>query len=242
MELKVGSVFGRLTVIHQSVIAGRGHSYCKCTCGHEKWIRNDRLTTAKYPIRSCGCILSDKKRDFMGRVFGRLTVIAAKGKVNKNGYSWLCRCECGNEKVISTSNLTSNKTRSCGCYAMEERYKAIGDKARHRIVKNKPLASFKRQLKSAIYVGREWKLTFDEYVEIISQNCHYCGSPPTFYISEGFYRNGIDRVDSLITYEKQNCVACCITCNRMKGKISKTEFISQCHKVSLFMSAIQPFE
>ena len=32
---------------------------------------------------------------------------------------WWCRCECGNEKTIDQSSLTSGNTRSCGCLWMD---------------------------------------------------------------------------------------------------------------------------
>jgi len=32
---------------------------------------------------------------------------------------WLCRCTCGNEKVVTGHNLLSLKTRSCGCLNRE---------------------------------------------------------------------------------------------------------------------------
>lgn len=31
------------------------------------------------------------------------------------GSKWKCRCDCGNETVVSTSKLTSCHTKSCGC-------------------------------------------------------------------------------------------------------------------------------
>lgn len=52
--------------------------------------------------------------NLVGRRFGRLTVIARAG--SRYGQSaWLCRCDCGTEKVITASNLKNN-TVSCGCY------------------------------------------------------------------------------------------------------------------------------
>lgn len=57
--------------------------------------------------------------DLTGLVFGRLSVLVKSGK-NKSGNStWLCRCECGNEKVILSSSLISGDATSCGCYARE---------------------------------------------------------------------------------------------------------------------------
>lgn len=52
-----------------------------------------------------------------GEVFGRLTVLAEAGFAADGRRRVLCRCECGNEKVITGSSLTSpsRRTRSCGC-------------------------------------------------------------------------------------------------------------------------------
>lgn len=55
------------------------------------------------------------RQDLRGRQFGRLTVIKEMPK-RKNKYFWLCRCECGNEKLVEESHLKSGHTRSCGCY------------------------------------------------------------------------------------------------------------------------------
>ena len=53
--------------------------------------------------------------DLVGQRFGHLTVVAP---VQKDGHRvWLCRCDCGNETISSTSNLRDKRTkvRSCGC-------------------------------------------------------------------------------------------------------------------------------
>lgn len=51
-----------------------------------------------------------------GTVFGRLTVLE---DVYKSTDSVLCRCECGTEKRVSAIDLTTGKTRSCGCLRRE---------------------------------------------------------------------------------------------------------------------------
>jgi len=45
-----------------------------------------------------------------GKKFGKLTAIVSP----KKGY-WRCICECGNESITRTTNLTKNHTKSCGC-------------------------------------------------------------------------------------------------------------------------------
>lgn len=51
----------------------------------------------------------------IGQKFGYLTVID-RAPSSKAGQSrWLCRCDCGTEKVIGGSNLRRGTTVSCGC-------------------------------------------------------------------------------------------------------------------------------
>jgi hypothetical protein len=55
------------------------------------------------------------KLELIGQQFDRLLVISAAGK-DKTGRSfWLCRCNCGAEKIVAGSNLKSGNTKSCGC-------------------------------------------------------------------------------------------------------------------------------
>lgn len=59
-----------------------------------------------------------KKENLVGKTFGRLTVKKYLGLKNKN-ITWLCECICGNTKEVTTSDLNSNNTTSCGCLAKE---------------------------------------------------------------------------------------------------------------------------
>lgn len=61
-----------------------------------------------------------KKKDLVGQRFGKLTVIApAEPQLDRSGKPtramWLCRCECGNLKEVSYSNLKMFNVTSCGC-------------------------------------------------------------------------------------------------------------------------------
>ena len=62
-----------------------------------------------------------------GKVFSRLTVIKfdevkTKSKNGGNSY-WLCRCECGNIISPTITQLKSGRTKSCGCYSIDEHRK-----------------------------------------------------------------------------------------------------------------------
>lgn len=61
-------------------------------------------------------------RDLTGKVFGRLTILRIGEPAEWGGIRWVCKCECGNEKLICGNDITRTHrtpTRSCGCLATE---------------------------------------------------------------------------------------------------------------------------
>lgn len=115
----VGLRFGRLLVLEQlDDKNGWTQFRCKCDCGNEKITSGSNLA---YGItKSCGCLHKEiiKKNfseDLTGKKFNKLTVI--KKVESKYGKThWLCKCDCGNETIVSTSGLKTGHTKSCGCY------------------------------------------------------------------------------------------------------------------------------
>jgi hypothetical protein len=61
---------------------------------------------------------SQKVINLIGQQFGRLYVLARSHNVGVEA-AWLCRCNCGTEKVIRGSALRERMTRSCGCLHRE---------------------------------------------------------------------------------------------------------------------------
>lgn len=59
--------------------------------------------------------------DLTGQQFGRLTVIRRDGSNKWRISLWLCRCTCGNEKIVVAGNLNRGDTKSCGCLQKETR-------------------------------------------------------------------------------------------------------------------------
>lgn len=58
------------------------------------------------------------KLNLMNQKFGRLLVIDSAP--NKNGRTaWLCKCDCGNELIVTTKSLRDGNTKSCGCLHKE---------------------------------------------------------------------------------------------------------------------------
>jgi hypothetical protein len=63
-----------------------------------------------------------KRLDLGGQPFGRLIAVECLGRIGNhpNAY-WRCKCSCGNEAIVNTSNLRSKKSvQSCGCLRDEK--------------------------------------------------------------------------------------------------------------------------
>lgn len=56
-----------------------------------------------------------KCNDLNGFTFGRLEVIERAENTKAGKARWLCRCICGNLKVVTAGHLKSGKIQSCGC-------------------------------------------------------------------------------------------------------------------------------
>jgi hypothetical protein len=58
----------------------------------------------------------------IGQKFNRLTVIEEVEKLrykNQTVKRFLCKCECGNEKIIIGKHIRNGSTKSCGCFNIE---------------------------------------------------------------------------------------------------------------------------
>ena len=65
-------------------------------------------------------IESKRIRDLTGQRFGRLIAVTLdQSRTHDGSARWLCRCDCGNEKIVDGRNLTKGSTRSCGCIHKE---------------------------------------------------------------------------------------------------------------------------
>lgn len=116
MKNLLGMQFGNLKIIEKigsKKRRGRSeiHWLCKCICGNEIEVTTNMLSKGK---TNCGC-KNNKTKNLIGKKFGRLKVIKYVGKDENKQRIWLCKCDCGKEKRVSTRYLTSGDTKSCGC-------------------------------------------------------------------------------------------------------------------------------
>lgn len=64
--------------------------------------------------------------DLTGKRFERLEVLGRAPKpdgATSTSAFWYCRCDCGNEKIISGNVLRQGKAKSCGCLNVEKKDK-----------------------------------------------------------------------------------------------------------------------
>lgn len=72
-------------------------------------------------------------RNLVGHKSGRLTVLQEVGRTPVlRDYFWLCKCQCGNTKIIRGQSLIRNRTRSCGCLQRETGAKNALNKSTHK--------------------------------------------------------------------------------------------------------------
>lgn len=179
------------------------------------------------------------KHDLKNQTFGRWKALKYEfrwtGKKNpvKRTY-WFCKCECGNEKWISGNRLLNGKSQSCGCLqkelASKRNRKSFGHAARHRL--------YIKYCRDAKRRGRDFSLLEEDFNNLTSDNCFYCGQEPSRKYNDsnlkyyGYYIcNGIDRVDNEQGYIKENCVTCCEKCNNAKRCMKQEEFYKWIEKI-----------
>ena len=79
----------------------------------------------------------------------------------------------------------------------------------------------------------EFKLTKGDFMEMVVNECYYCG----IIQDKGF--NGIDRLDSSEGYNMSNCVSCCQMCNYMKGSLGPTIFMNRVEHIMTHLGLFQ---
>ena len=82
-----------------------------------------------------------KRLDLTGQRFGKLTALRPAESIGTYTL-WVCRCDCGQETVVRTSNLRSGRSKSCGC-------------GRRAIVKEAKIRSMNKNNTSGV-AGVEW--------------------------------------------------------------------------------------
>lgn len=236
-----GNAYGRLTVLEMDHINKHHDSMwlCKCICGNTIVASSNNLRRGN--TQSCGCYQSEQAsksnlKNLLGSKYGKLTVVElinAKS-VNDRYRRWLCKCDCGNTKVVTSHSLLNGKTLDCGCI-----FKNKLSSNATTVGINKAYGMYLRGAKNR---NIKFELSIELFKEIVMKNCFYCGEEPNRkaknYGKEVLI-NGIDRRNNDIGYIEGNIVPCCKTCNFMKHNLGEKEWLDKVSKIYEFQRKIQ---
>lgn len=166
-----------------------------------------------------------------GTIFNRLTIIRFHHKDKRWRRFYLCKCECGTEKVIQGSLMVSSNTKSCGCLSVETKI-ATALPGSLGAMRQVILQNYKRGGKK-----RKWYLTESQFYNLSQLNCYYCGDAPSQTkkgqgVGHDFIYNGLDRINPQKEYTFDNVVACCKKCKVAKNCMTIKEFCKWAKKLN----------
>lgn len=137
-------------------------------------------------------------KDLTGKRFGRWKVIRIAGRTSLQSVTFLCRCDCGKEKVIVGSSLRFGDSTSCGCYQKE---------------------TVTKDGESHTYIHKSWRAMISRCINVNHQNYHNYGGRgikvcKRWYTFKNFKkdmgerpssRHSIDRINNDGDYKPSNC-------------------------------------
>lgn len=146
--------------------------------------------------------------DLTGQRFGRLLALSRTANTTTGLTAWLCRCDCGSDRVVPTTYLRTGDTRSCGCLP-RELYGLNG----------KLSSTTHGQASNPTLTYNSWNAMKQRCLNPKAPNYHKYGAlgitvDPMWVTSfEAFFKHmgerppgtSLDRIDSTGNYEPGNC-------------------------------------
>lgn len=178
--------------------------------------------------------------DILGRVFGRLCVVAfERHEVDRrvsryrSHYIYRCRCECGNEIEVVRTNLLTDHTTSCGCLKHRKGFENPGWKGHERI-SGYMWSRIRRHAKSRDLAFNITLVDAWECFEAQKGRCALTGWPLVLGLSSkqpSTQTASLDRIDSIRGYEKNNIQWVHKDVNQVKWDLSDDRFREICRAV-----------
>lgn len=177
--------------------------------------------------------------ELINKKFNKLTIIEEFSLVknNRSRRYLKCKCECGNIAIIQKDKVINGHTKSCGCIREKSR-RTLGHRTnkieRGRANFNEVYGAYKKGAKNR---GYDFELTKEQFEEVITKPCIYCGEEKRVhyhkqYSNGAFEYTGLDRYDNSKGYTIDNVVSCCSICNRMKSNMDAKEFEEKIDQIS----------
>jgi len=171
--------------------------------------------------------------DLVGKKYGKLTVLARAPNPHTahsyRGVYWLCRCDCGRERIVAARYLQRGETLACCRFC-------AWNKTGFSVIRN-------QLRKGARKRHIQFSLSIEEIADLVSKPCIYCGVEPPVRVSVHYHgvtikAHGLDRIDSSRGYTADNVVPCCTQCNVAKHTHSVQDFLDHALQIVLHNSAL----
>src|SRR6185312_198724 len=118
----VGQIFEHLLVLDFVGIINKRKTFkCLCDCGRITNVRGDYLLnnfTKRCQIGGCS------KHHLKGQTINRWTILEFS-RMRGTRQLWWCKCDCGKIKEKGLREIEQHKSKSCGCFSVEECVKRV---------------------------------------------------------------------------------------------------------------------
>lgn len=171
-----------------------------------------------------------KGLNLIGERFTKLTVISISTIKKNNCNHWNCKCDCGKEIVVSTGNLLSGNSPSCGCIRQSRRGKLSPSwQGKGELGKRYWSILQNNSEKRGIY----FNITIDDMWELYEKQNGCCMlTGLKISIKHDNQTASLDRIDSSKGYIVGNIQWVHKDINKMKNILDNNIFIEYCKLVA----------
>lgn len=199
---------------------GRNSKYCSRECMHIQLGKNQSKAQYLQP----------------NDIFNKWTVIERLSI--KEGQTYLCRCECGNEEKILGKDLIYEKTTGCiECIPDAPRLRrSYYEEISGQFINQAYVGAKRRGLEYTVTPKFIWNLFLEQ-----DRRCNLTGEELSFTTKDRKNKASLDRIDSNIGYIPGNVQWVSALANLFKRDSVETEFIRDCYLVVNYQNSKQEY-
>lgn len=181
--------------------------------------------------------LDDK---LIGKTFNNIQILSFSHVKNSRRYYNIKCLNCNNiSDMRSDRFLGTQKLNTCSICRQTNAISQSKQRASPDTVYKTLYAHYRQGSLSRNFI---FSITLEQFKNIITKNCHYCGSEPVVTNSSKrinktdipVKNNGVDRINNSLGYILENCVPCCKICNIMKNNHSSENFLNHIKKIYIY--------